>query len=543
MIWFLSLLALAAVILIGIWFLHRYYAKATLETALVRTGMGGRRVVLDGGCLALPILHQVQRVSMGTISFTTSRSGRDALMTQDQLRADVEMEFEFYVDPSEKGVATAAQALGRRRIARGGGDVVHEVLAGQLANAMQNAAAKRGLTDIHLDRAGYTDEVARLVGAHAERLGLVLVSASLVAVDQSDLSQHDESNAFNAQGMRRLAELVAEQRKTRVKVETEAEIAISESRLAQHNKRLEVQRAEREAEIAQSEHIARLEAESRARSETSAVEGELASETARIDKEQRLKTAQVDNDEALRRAEMAAILALEEARISNDIQLARKRAEEAEAKAAEEASRAQVLLAAEQVQAQKERAIAEREREISGLKQKSALELESEKAASDVEIMLSRAQAEARAAQTAAETEKIGMQARADGQTALNEAENRLSEAVLRMRLEEHKLDRMPEIMTQMMKPVEKIDSIRINQIGGTGSGMSGGDGSGVEGAFGAAMDQILGMAVRLPAMKQMGEEIGFDFDANLAGRTADYANRITPKDGKDKPGESKTKE
>lgn len=542
MIWFLSLLALAAVILIGIWFLHRYYAKATLETALVRTGMGGRRVVLDGGCLALPILHQVQRVSMGTISFTTSRSGRDALMTQDQLRADVEMEFEFYVDPSEKGVATAAQALGRR-IARGGGDAVHEVLAGQLANAMQNAAAKRGLTDIHLDRAGYTDEVARLVGAHAERLGLVLVSASLVAVDQSDLSQHDESNAFNAQGMRRLAELVAEQRKTRVKVETEAEIAISESRLAQHNKRLEVQRAEREAEIAQSEHIARLEAESRARSETSAVEGELASETARIDKEQRLKTAQVDNDEALRRAEMAAILALEEARISNDIQLARKRAEEAEAKAAEEASRAQVLLAAEQVQAQKERAIAEREREISGLKQKSALELESEKAASDVEIMLSRAQAEARAAQTAAETEKIGMQARADGQTALNEAENRLSEAVLRMRLEEHKLDRMPEIMTQMMKPVEKIDSIRINQIGGTGSGMSGGDGSGVEGAFGAAMDQILGMAVRLPAMKQMGEEIGFDFDANLAGRTADYANRITPKDGKDKPGESKTKE
>ena len=369
------------------------------------------------------------------------------------------------------------------------------------------------------------------------------MSASLVAVDQSDLTQHDESNAFNAQGMRRLAELVAEQRKARVKVETEAEIAISESRLAQHNRPLEVQRAEREAEIALVEQIARLEAESRARSETSTTEAELAAESARIEKDKRLKAAQVDNDEALRRAEMAAILALEEAKITNDIQLARKRAEEAEAKAAEETSRAQVLLAAEQVQAQKERAIAEREREISGLKQKSALELENEKVASDVEIMFSRAQAEARAAQTAAEAEKLGMQARAAGQAALNEAENTLSETVLRMRLEGHKLDRMPEIMTQMMKPVEKIDSIRINQIGGSGSGMGGGDDTGVEGAFGAAMDQILGMAVRLPAMKQMGEEIGFDFDANLAGRTADYANRITPKDGKDKTSESKTKE
>lgn len=44
-------------------------------------------------------------------------------------------------------------------------------------------------------------------------------------------------------------------------------------------------------------------------------------------------------------------------------------------------------------------------------------------------------------------------------------------------------------------------------------------------------MDQILGMAVRLPAMKQMGQEIGLDFDAGGAGRVADYANRI-----KDKP-------
>ena len=99
------------------------------------------------------------------------------------------------------------------------------------------------------------------------------------------------------------------------------------------------------------------------------------------------------------------------------------------------------------------------------------------------------------------------------------------------MRLEERKLDRLPEIMTQMMKPVEKIDSIRINQISGIGSGSASGGGTGVDNAFGAAMDQILGMAVRLPAMKQMGEEIGLDFDANLAGRTADYAQRTKQKD------------
>ena len=76
LVWFFSLLAIALVLIIAIWFLQRYYAKAALDTALVRTGLGGKRVVIDGGCLALPILHQIQRVSMGSVAFPVHRKGR-----------------------------------------------------------------------------------------------------------------------------------------------------------------------------------------------------------------------------------------------------------------------------------------------------------------------------------------------------------------------------------------------------------------------------------------------------------------------------------
>ena len=227
---------------------------------------------------------------------------------------------------------------------------------------------------------------------------------------------------------------------------------------------------------------------------------------------------------------MHALLALEEARIANEIKLAQSRAKEAKAKAEAEEARAQVILAAESVQAQKERAVTQREKEIAKFTQERDIELEGARVKSDVSILLARAQADASARTATASAEKAAMEAEAAGRTALNNAENTLSDAVIRMRLEERKLDKMPEIMTQMMKPVEKIDSIRINQIGGMGGGASSG-GEGVDSAFGAAMDQILGMAVRLPAMKQMGEEIGLDFDAQTAGRTADYANRIKAKD------------
>ncbi|MEM7438850.1 MAG: flotillin domain-containing protein [Pseudomonadota bacterium] len=529
MVWVITLVLLAIVALIAIWFLQRYYAKASLDTALVRTGFRGRRVVTDGGCLSLPILHQVQKVSMAALTFGISREGRDAVLTRDKMRADVQFEFELCVAPTEAGIATAAQALGSR-IARDG-DAVREVFAGSLVDAIQRAAAARTLEEIHLDRSGFSKDVADAIETQAAKLGLTLVSASLITVDQSDLSQWTENNAFNAQGMRQLAELVADQRKERIRIETEAEVAVRESHLAQHQRQLELQRAEREAEIAQQEHLTKLEADASSREERARDEAKLASETTRIENEKRVKATQVESDEALRKAEMTAIRTLEEEKIQNDILIARKRAAESEARAEEEEARAKVILAAESVQAQKERAIAEREREIARLKQEKELELEAAKVKRDVETLLEQAKGDAAAKTKASEAERARMEAEAAGRIALNKAENTLGDAVIRMRLEERKLDRLPEIMMQMMKPVEKIDSIKINQISGAGGSGGSGAGEGVDGAFGAAMDQILGMAVRLPAMKQMGEEIGLDFDANLAGRTADYANRI-----KDKP-------
>ena len=73
--WFIFAIVLVIVLVVGIWFLHRFYAKANREIALVRTGLGGQRVVMDGGCLALPILHHVQKVSMRAMAFRIVRDG------------------------------------------------------------------------------------------------------------------------------------------------------------------------------------------------------------------------------------------------------------------------------------------------------------------------------------------------------------------------------------------------------------------------------------------------------------------------------------
>ena len=528
MYWLLALVILAITLLIIIWFLQQFYAKASLESALVRTGMGGQRVIIDGGCVVLPIVHQSQRVSMQTNTVTLSRNGREAVLTSDPLRADITMKFELRVGFNMDNIAVAAQAFGNR-IARGG-EAFDEALAGPLANAIQTAAASRSLNNIHLERAEFTKDVTQIASEYAGRFGLELVTTALVSIDQSDLAQQDENNTFDARGMRRLAEMVAEERKARIQVETSTEVVVREHRLAQHQRQMELQRVERETEIAQQEYLTKLEAEAESRASQARSEAQRASETSRIQQEQKTETIKVTSDEELRKAEMRALLELEEAKIANGIKLSQARTKEAKAQAEAEEARAQVILAAENVQAQKERAVTMREKEIAKLKQERDIELEGARVKSDVNTLLAKAQADASVRTASANAEKSAMEAEAAGRAALNSAENTLSDAVIRLRLEERKLDKMPEIMTQMMKPVEKIDSIRINQISGPGNvGSSGADG--VDSAFGAAMDQILGMAVRLPAMKQMGEEIGMDFDVPTAGRTADYANRIKAKD------------
>ena len=51
--------------------------------------MGGQKVVLDGGCLALPFLHKVSEVNMRTSKLDIERTGGKSIITKDRLRVDV----------------------------------------------------------------------------------------------------------------------------------------------------------------------------------------------------------------------------------------------------------------------------------------------------------------------------------------------------------------------------------------------------------------------------------------------------------------------
>ena len=57
---------LLALIIIGT-ILARLYKRSSKEVSFVRTGFGGEKVILGGGAIVLPVLHEVIPVNMNPL--------------------------------------------------------------------------------------------------------------------------------------------------------------------------------------------------------------------------------------------------------------------------------------------------------------------------------------------------------------------------------------------------------------------------------------------------------------------------------------------
>ena len=113
----LGLIVVAIVVAISVWLLHWLYLRSSKERAFVRTGLGGQKVVVDGGAFVLPIVHDVIPVNMNTLRLEVSRGKDKALITKDRMRVDVIAEFYVRVAARPEAVAAAAQTLGLRTMA------------------------------------------------------------------------------------------------------------------------------------------------------------------------------------------------------------------------------------------------------------------------------------------------------------------------------------------------------------------------------------------------------------------------------------------
>ena len=229
-----------------------FYQRASKEVAFVRTGLGGQKVVQNGGAFVIPVLHDVIRMTMGTNRFEISRQDQNSVITRDRLRVDVTAEFYVRVGGNPKSIALAAQSLGSKTARP---EAMRDLLEGRFVDALRTAAAEMTIEALHEQRGEYIRQVKNLVSPNIEQTGLELESVSLTDLHQTDREFFNPNNAFDAEGLTRLTADIEERRLKRNAIEQDSEVKIRQKNLETETLKLNLMKEEEYARLAQQEEI------------------------------------------------------------------------------------------------------------------------------------------------------------------------------------------------------------------------------------------------------------------------------------------------
>ncbi|MCF8500167.1 MAG: DUF1449 family protein, partial [Rhodospirillum sp.] len=480
----------ATLVALGLVF-SRLYRRASKEVAFVRTGFGGQLVVLNGGALVFPVLHETIPVNMNTLRLEVNRSKQAALITRDRMRVDVTAEFYARVQPMADSISNAAQTLGMRTM---NPEALRELIEGKFVDALRSVAAEMAMKDLHEQRVQFVQKVQQAVSEDLLKNGLELESVSLTGLDQTSREYFNPANAFDAEGLTKLAEEIEERRKKRNLIELDADVEIRRKALEASQRKLEIDREEEYARLRQQQEIAVRRAEQTAEIASREAESKQTAEQAAIASDEQVRRREVARSQALEAAEIEKKKAVELAEQDMAIAIAERSRAQSEAQAAADESRAKAVRAEEEVITVRESQGAERRKLVELVEARKEAERDAisidvgasaEKAAAEDKAEAVRIMAQAEAdrdmitAKTQAEAEKLRAAAAevlyavdAAGQRAMNESANTLNTEQVAMRIRMALIERLPEIIAESVKPMERIEGIKIVQVEGlTGGG------------------------------------------------------------------------
>ncbi len=389
----------------------RLYQRTAANEAFVRTGWGGRRVILDGGAIVVPVVHKVVQVSLETMKLEVERTGEDALITRDNLRCDMAAEFYIKVQAVNDDILNASRSLGDRSI---NAPAVDALIFEKLVSSLRSVAATRELAQLHAERDDFAGAVSELVREDLKSNGLTLESVTISRLDQTNTERLNDGNVFDAQGLRKIAEITQQARVERNLYERDAQREIAQKDVDTRKKVLDLEKEQAEAEATQAADVSKIRSVNRQEAEAYEIEQRRIVETVDIDKDRTVQEAGVERDLQVQVAKVDAqkdIIAREQERQTADI----TRNQVIEAADVERERVVEVTRREQQI------AVAEAEqRRASAEELQLTAEAERERAEQEVITVEEVAQADRSkrvqviSAEQSAEQEKIGQQMEAD---------------------------------------------------------------------------------------------------------------------------------
>lgn len=514
--WIIVLLILAALVTAAF---TAWYVKTPVNNAFIRTGFGGRKVVIDRGAVVLPWVQSIQWISLETFKLRVFKAKKEAFITKDRLRVDIGAEFYVKISADPDSIERASRSLGDKSFSAEG---IHSLVEEKLVSALRSAAAQMEMVHMHENRRGLALSVMEHLQEPLMLNGLGLEDVSIFHLDQTDRAQLDPNNIFDAEGLRQIAAQVSQRNRERNEIERNTEVAIKRKDVEAVKLKLAL---DQDREFAEAEQIRQVETNrslQKADTEQYKFEQERRTREAEIAKQRAVREAEIEQEKVVREAEIRR-----EAYLTQQTEL-RETAEVEKDRVVEETKRAKeiAILVKERQRIEEEK----RRLESEALKELAAQEVVTvgEKAAAERQKAIALIQAlrelevaeqKARAIERLALSKQREGEADAAARLKMVQTENHLEEKVIQRDVLLRFIDRAPQILGEMMAPARQIDSIKILDVHGWGAdgGGQAQDGSGIT----KVVNAFLSAGAALPMLREFLDFAKVDPEGMLKKLTA----------------------
>lgn len=263
------------------------YRKVEQGQALVRNGYGGTKVTFSG-IFVIPIIHKAEYMDISLKRIEIDRNGKEGLICQDNLRADIKVAFFVRVNKTPQDVLRVAQSVGCKLASNE--KAIVALFDAKFSEALKTVGKQFDFEGLYNSREQFKEEILKIIGTDLN--GFVLDDAAIDYLEQTSLDLLNENNILDSQGIRKIIELTAKQKIMSNKSVNEKEKTIKQQDVEAKEAILELERQQAEKEERQKREIAAITAREEAETAKVQEEERLKSERARIATEEEVMVAE-----------------------------------------------------------------------------------------------------------------------------------------------------------------------------------------------------------------------------------------------------------
>ncbi|WP_328680789.1 flotillin family protein [Streptomyces sp. NBC_00343] len=259
------LIALTLLLVVG-----RLFRKVEQGRALIVSKTKKVDVTFTGA-VVLPVLHKAEFMDISVKTIEIRRTGREGLICQDNIRADIHISFFVRVNKTVEDVIKVAQAIGTQTASDP--VAIQDFFAAKFSEALKTVGKQLDFVDLYTKREEFRDRIIQVIGTDLN--GYHLDDAAIDFLEQTPMTQLDNQNILDAQGIRKITELTTIEHVRTNEFQRTEQKEITRQNVDARETILELERRQAEAEIKQRREVEVL----RAREEAA---------TAKVQEEERL---------------------------------------------------------------------------------------------------------------------------------------------------------------------------------------------------------------------------------------------------------------